>query len=52
MSFASTWNNLLKHCVSTNVLLMEGYVQGALLKVLHIDLFLERFKTATLGMFY
>ena len=52
MSFASTWNNLLKHCVSANLLLMEGYVQGALLKVLHIDLFLEHFKTATLGMFY
>ena len=31
---------------------MEGFVQGALLKVLHIDLFLERFKTATLRMFY
>ena len=28
---------------------MEGYVQGALRKELHIAPFAERFKTATLG---
>ena len=31
---------------------MEGYVQGALRKELHIDPLVERFKTATLGKFY
>ena len=36
MTFASTWNNLLKHCISIDFLLMEGYVQGALQKELHI----------------
>ena len=31
---------------------MEGYVQGALRKELHIAPFVERFKTTTLGMFH
>ena len=31
---------------------MEGYVQGALRKELHVDPFVERFKTATLGKSY
>ena len=31
---------------------MEGYVQGALRKELHIAPFEERFKTATLGRFF
>ena len=31
---------------------MEGYVQGALRKELHIDPFLESFKTITLGKSY
>ena len=30
INFVSTWNNLLKHCISADFLLMEGYVQGAL----------------------
>ena len=49
MNFASTWNNLLKHCISANFFLVEGYGQGALRKELHIDPFVERFKTSTLG---
>ena len=40
MTFASTWENLLKHCISAKFLLMGGYEQGALLKELHIDPFL------------
>ena len=48
MNFASTWNNLLKRCISAGFLLMEGYAQGALRKELHIAPFVERFKTATL----
>ena len=47
--FASTSNNLLKHCISAEFLLMEGYVQGALRKEPRIAPFVERFKTATLG---
>ena len=49
MNFASTWNNLLKHCISAEFRLMESYVQGALRKELHIAPFVEGFKTATLG---
>ena len=49
MSFASTWNNLLKYWISFGFLLMEGFVQGALRKELHIASFVECFKTATLG---
>ena len=49
MNFTSTWNNLLKHWISAEFFLMEGYVQSALWKELHIALFVEGFKTATLG---
>ena len=35
---------MLKHCVVADFLLIEGYVQGALRKELHIAPFLERFK--------
>ena len=49
MNFASTWNNLLKNCISANFLLMEGYAQGAPRKELHIAPFVEHFKTAILG---
>ena len=49
MNFASTWINLLKHCISADFLLMEGYVQGALRKGLHITSFVDRFKTAIWG---
>ena len=52
MNFASSWNNLLKYCISADFLLMEGYEQGALRKKLHVDPFVERFKTATLRKFY
>ena len=49
INFASTWNNLLKHFISAEFGLMKDYVQGALRKEVHIDSFVERFKTATLG---
>ena len=49
MIFASTGNNLFKHCISAEFMLMEGYEHGALQKELHIATFVERFKTATLG---
>ena len=49
MNFGSTWNNLLKHWISSEFLLMEGYVQGALRNELHIAPPLECFKAATLG---
>ena len=52
MTFASTLNKLLKHCISAYFRVMEDYVQGALRKELHIALFVERFKTATLGRSY
>ena len=47
--FASTWNNLLKHYISAEFLLMEGYVHGALRKELLTGGFVDRFKRATLG---
>ena len=31
---------------------MEDYAQGALQKEVHIDLFIERFETVTLGKSY
>ena len=52
MNFASTWNNLLKHWISAEFFLMEGYLQGALRKELYIAPFVERFKTLTLGRSY
>ena len=52
MNFASTWQKLLKYCISAEFLLVEGYVQGALRKELNIDPFVERFKTATFGKYY
>ena len=47
ISFASTWNKLLKHCISVEFLLFEGYVQGALRKEQHIVAFVERSEIAT-----
>ena len=38
-----------KNWISSEFLLMEGYVQGALWKDLHIVPFVERFKRTTLG---
>ena len=52
MNFASTWKNLLKHCISVEFLLVVGYEQGALRKELHITRFVEGLKTATLGKSY
>ena len=52
MNFASTWNNLLKHCISAEFLFMAGYILGALRKELRTDPFVEHFKTATLGRSY
>ena len=49
MNFASTWNNLLKYCISVEYLLMGSCLQGALQKKIHIDPFVERFETVTLG---
>ena len=49
MNFASICNNLLKYCISVDFLLIEGYVQGTLRKELHIVLFVELLKIATLG---
>ena len=46
--FASTWNNLLKYCMSLDFLLTEGYAQGALRKELRISPFVEHFKIASL----
>ena len=50
INFASTWNNLPKHCISAEFLLMESYDQSALRKKLRIAPFVQRYKTATLGM--
>ena len=44
MNFASTWNNLLKYCISVDFLLMEVYVQVPLRKELHIAPFVEPLK--------
>ena len=52
MTFASTCKNLLKHCISVEFMLMEGYVQGALRKKQHIASFIERFKASTFGRSY
>ena len=52
INFVSFWNNLLKHCISAEFLLMKGYVQGAVRKELRIDPLVQRFKTATLGKSY
>ena len=52
MNFASAWNKLFKHCISAEFLLVEGNVQGALRKELHIAPVVERFKTATLEWSY
>ena len=47
MNFVSTWNNLLKHCISAEFFPDEGYVQGAVQKELRIASFIEHFKRAT-----
>ena len=52
INFASSWDNLVKQFIFAEFRLMEGYVQGALRKDLHIDPLVERFKTATLGRLY
>ena len=48
-AFCSTWNNLLKHCISAKRLLTKGYVQGALREELLIASFVERLETTTVG---
>ena len=50
--FASTWNNLLKHCISTDFLLTVALVQSARRKEMLIPPFVERFNTPTLERFY
>ena len=47
--FASTWSNLLKHCISADFLLTVALVQSTLRKELFIAPFIERINTATLG---
>ena len=49
MHFASTWKHLLKHCISVGLLLVEGYLQGAVRKEICIVPFVEHFKTPILG---
>ena len=49
MNFACSWNNSLKHWISVDFFLVEGYGQGALRKELHIAPFVERFDIATLA---
>ena len=49
MDFASTWNNLLKHWISVDFVLVEGYGQGALRQDLRIAPFVEHFKASSLG---
>ena len=49
MNFAFTWENSLKHWISVDFFLVEGYGQGALRKELDIGPFVECFKTSTLG---
>ena len=46
--FASTWSNLIKHCISADFLLTLALVQSALRKELSITPFVERINTATL----
>ena len=48
MTFASAWNKSLKHYISAEILLMQGYAQGALRNELLMATFIERFKTAAL----
>ena len=48
MNFAFTWENSLKHWISVDFFLVEGYGQGALRKELQFAPFVERFKTSTL----
>ena len=47
--FCQHRHKLIGHCISAKFLLMEGYVQGALRKEMHIAPFVERFKTVALG---
>ena len=49
MNFACTWNNSLKHWISVDFFLAEGYGQGALRKDQCIAPFVEHFNIATLG---
>ena len=44
--------DLLKKWISAEFLPMEGYVQGALQKELHVAHFVECFKRTTLGRSY
>ena len=47
--FLSTSNNLLKHYISVEVLLMKAYAQGTVWKELLIAPFLDHFWATTLG---
>ena len=52
VNFASTLNKLLKLCISVEVLVVGGYLQGALRKELRITPFVKHFKTVSLGRSY
>ena len=51
-NFISTWNNLPRHRVFADSLLIASYVQGALRKELLMAPFIKRFKTVTLRKSY
>ena len=48
-NFASTWSNLLKHCISVKFLLKESLVPGALRRKLSIAPFVVSINTEALG---
>ena len=48
IKFISNWNDLLKHYIFVDSLLMLNYVQGALRNKLRIAPFIKQFKTTTL----
>ena len=52
INFISNRNNLRRHCVFSDSLLILSYAQGALRKELLMARFLELFENATLGKSY
>ena len=47
INFVTTWNNLLRHCISPEFLLIKGDLQGAVRKELNNASYIDLFKTAT-----
>ena len=52
INFIIDWDNLLKHSIFADSLMIVNYVQGALRKKLHIAPFLEPFQRTNLGKPY